>query len=200
VCFTQSGNLDQAKTISFTWPSLCVVIELHFSISYALRSQNLQASRSTTMVATTEERRGSMPTEIDVENAGAVATIEKIESEDEFPSFKRVLLIMPALYLSMFLVALVSKVSPDSSHHVTDNVPNRTEPSSEQPSPKSLTNSIQSMMSDGMPVRTCLPLVPSNSSMDGYTPSILQNGSFSLLLPSSRLVLVSSPRPAMSHS
>ena len=141
------------------------------------------------MAATTEERRGSVPTEIDVENAGAVATIEKIESEDEFPSFKRILLIMPALYLSMFLVALVTvPQTPDSSHHVTDNVANRTEPSSEQPSPKSLTNSIQSMMSDGMPVRTCLPVVPSNSFMDGYTPSILQNGSFSLLLPPSRLV------------
>ena len=96
------------------------------------------------MAVTTEERRGSVPTEIDVENAGAMATIEKIESEDEFPSLKRILLIMPALYLSMFLVALVRlPQTPDPFHHVTDNVPNRTEPSSEQPSLKSLMNSIR---------------------------------------------------------
>jgi len=48
-----------------------------------------------------------MHTEDNIEIAGAMATIEKIKSEDEFPSFKRVLLIMPAMYLSMFLVALV---------------------------------------------------------------------------------------------
>lgn len=59
------------------------------------------------MAATTEERRGSAPTEVDIENAGAAPTIEKVETEDEFPSFKRILLIMPAIYLSMFLVALV---------------------------------------------------------------------------------------------
>jgi hypothetical protein len=60
------------------------------------------------MANTTEELRGSaMHTEDNIEIAGAMATIEKIKSEDEFPSFKRVLLIMPAMYLSMFLVALV---------------------------------------------------------------------------------------------
>jgi len=60
------------------------------------------------MANTTEELRGSaMHTEDNIKIAGAMATIEKIKSEDEFPSFKRVLLIMPAMYLSMFLVALV---------------------------------------------------------------------------------------------
>jgi hypothetical protein len=81
------------------------------------------------MAPSTEERRGSAPTEVDVESAGAVATIEKVESEDEFPSLKRVLLIMPAIYLSMFLVALVRfPQTPYSFHHVTDNVPIRIEP------------------------------------------------------------------------
>jgi hypothetical protein len=60
------------------------------------------------MANTTEELRDSaMHTEDDIEVAGRMDTIEKIKSEDEFPSFKRVLLIMPAMYLSMFLVALV---------------------------------------------------------------------------------------------
>ncbi len=48
-----------------------------------------------------------MNTEDDIEIAGTIAPIEKINSKDEFTSFKRVLLIMPAMYLSMFLVALV---------------------------------------------------------------------------------------------
>lgn len=60
------------------------------------------------MATTTEERRGSTAhADVAAEIADAAATIEKVESEDEFPSFKRVLLIMPAIYLSMFLVALV---------------------------------------------------------------------------------------------
>jgi hypothetical protein len=59
------------------------------------------------MVATTDERRESVPAEADQDNGGVVATIQRVETEDEFPSLKRVLLIMPALYLSMFLVALV---------------------------------------------------------------------------------------------
>jgi hypothetical protein len=71
------------------------------------------------MGAITEERRGSAPTEADLENAGAVAAIEKVETENEFPSFKRVLLIMPAIYLSMFLVALVSLPQRISNSSVT---------------------------------------------------------------------------------
>lgn len=56
-----------------------------------------------------EGHRGSAPTEVDVdiEKGRAVAPIEKVDTEDEFPSLKRTLLIMPAIYLSMFLVALV---------------------------------------------------------------------------------------------
>jgi hypothetical protein len=73
-------------------------------------------------MAATEARRGSAPTEVDLENAGA-GTIEKVETEDEFPSFKRILLIMPALYFSMFLVALVrflQHFSEVHSKHVTN--------------------------------------------------------------------------------
>lgn len=56
---------------------------------------------------TTEERRGSAA-HTDAEVEGAAVTITKVQNEDEFPTFKRVILIMPAVYLSMFLVALVS--------------------------------------------------------------------------------------------
>ncbi|KAN0122913.1 MFS general substrate transporter [Hyaloscypha variabilis] len=61
-----------------------------------------------------------MHTEDNIEIAGAMATIEKIKSEDEFPSFKRVLLIMPAMYLSMFLVALDRTIIGTAIPKITD--------------------------------------------------------------------------------
>jgi hypothetical protein len=143
------------------------------------------------MAASTEDRQDSAPAEADIENAGAMAPIEKVETEDDFPSFKRVLLIMPAIYLSMFLVALVRSppLSPQapSTKHNSETSWNRIEPSSEPPFPRSPMSFILSMMLDGTQARTCLPLVLSNSSMDESTLFTLRNGSYSLPLPSSRL-------------
>jgi hypothetical protein len=53
-----------------------------------------------------EERRGSQgSTPPDVEKA---IPLSKVQTEDEFPSLKKLVFIMLAIYLSMFLVALVS--------------------------------------------------------------------------------------------
>ena len=64
------------------------------------------------MASRNEERRGSTQTEVDVENAAAVATIQQVKTEDEFPSFKRVILIMPAIS-SLFFVRLSAVYSHD---------------------------------------------------------------------------------------
>ena len=71
------------------------------------------------MAAANEERQGSEP--VDEEKSIAATTVPKDEPEDEFPPFKKVVLIMIAVYLSMFLVALVicASFSPATNTHVT---------------------------------------------------------------------------------
>jgi hypothetical protein len=70
------------------------------------------------MAAGNEERQGSEP--VDEEKGIAATTVPKDEPGDEFPPFKKVVLIMIAVYLSMFLVALVicSSFSPATNSHV----------------------------------------------------------------------------------
>ncbi len=55
--------------------------------------------------------------------------LDKDTPEDEYPNWRRVALVMVALYLSMFLVALVSTLIPQLCHTRTFNSPkNRIEP------------------------------------------------------------------------
>lgn len=67
------------------------------------------------MVAKTEPTPEPSPevlrnsTSLDVEKAAPAPP--KQESEDEFPSFQKLIFILVALYLSMFIVALVRKPS-----------------------------------------------------------------------------------------
>jgi len=58
------------------------------------------------MTASMEERRSNAP--VDEEKGVSRTTAQEDEAEDEFPPFQKVVLIMLAVYLSMFLVALVS--------------------------------------------------------------------------------------------
>jgi len=59
------------------------------------------------MASSTEEPRAEPHPAVDMEKAGPATTTVK-DDEDEFPSFAKVMVIMVSVYLSMFLVALVS--------------------------------------------------------------------------------------------
>ena len=65
------------------------------------------------MAQSNEEPRASTP--VDVEKGDPKATVQN-EAEDEFPGWRRVVVIMAAVYLSMFLVALVSQSNHLTSH------------------------------------------------------------------------------------
>jgi hypothetical protein len=52
-------------------------------------------------------------TSLDVEKAPPPAAAKQGDGDDEFPTFERLVVILVAIYLSMFIVALVS-VSPHS--------------------------------------------------------------------------------------
>jgi hypothetical protein len=57
------------------------------------------------MASILEERR--QWAQVDEEKGVTAAALQKVETEEEFPPTKKVVLIMVAVYLSMFLVALV---------------------------------------------------------------------------------------------
>lgn len=82
-----------------------------------------------------------------------VPSSDLVKDENEYPPFRTVVLIMLALYLAMFLVALVSFISQGVLLVPKLNV-TRTASSSQQQSPKSLTNFIRSKILDGMEVPT----------------------------------------------
>jgi hypothetical protein len=111
----------------------------------------------------------------DLEKAAA-APVKDDAEEDEYPPFAKVVLIMTALYLAMFLVALVS-LSTSKSRISADR--NRTEQFSERPFQRLLMISIQSTMLVGTQARTSLRSVRFNSSMADCIRSIPANGSFS---------------------
>ncbi|KAF8866985.1 MFS general substrate transporter [Acephala macrosclerotiorum] len=62
----------------------------------------------------------SIATEVDVENAVAARTGAQHEAEDEFPSGVKVLIIMLAVWLSMFLVALDRTILGTAIPKITD--------------------------------------------------------------------------------
>lgn len=60
------------------------------------------------MAEITEDRRVSAYEGDDEEKGEPAMALQKVETADEFPPLKKVILIMIAVYLSMFLVALVT--------------------------------------------------------------------------------------------
>jgi hypothetical protein len=112
----------------------------------------------------------------DMEKAAPGAVKDGADEEDEYPPFAKVVFIMAALYLAMFLVALVS-LSAIEFCMPTDL--GRTEQYWGRPSQRSLTTSIPLMMLAGMQARTFSRSARFNSSMAGYIPSIPVNGSCS---------------------
>jgi hypothetical protein len=140
------------------------------------------------MGSATEEPRE--PVTGDLEKASPVAV--KDEHEDEYPPFAKVVVIMTAVYLATFLVALVRlpdmlvKISADQR---------RIEQSWGPPSQRSLTIFTLSTTLDGMQVRIFSPVVHFNSFTVESTPSTLANGSSSALSFYSRLVYANSLVP-----
>lgn len=108
---------------------------------------------------------------------------ETEEDESQYPSTKVVAVVMIALYLAMFLVALVSQGRENSCRMPSDQCL-RIVRSSQPPSPVLLTSSTLWAMLDGTDQPTCSRLVASNCNLVESTPSITPNGSF--YLPSVR--------------
>lgn len=120
----------------------------------------------------------STATEVDLEKAVAPRPASaQHEAEDEFPSGVKVLIIMLAVWLSMFLVALVCFDIPSSPNNIHANNSDRIEQYLGQQYPKSLMIFIPLTTLDGMLVHTCSLLAPFNSSMAESTRSTQQNGS-----------------------
>jgi hypothetical protein len=123
------------------------------------------------MGSKTEEQ----PVTSDVEKAAIPAAKDDAE-EDEYPPFAKVIIIMTAVYLAMFLVALVSfpvvKFSMLADHR-------RIEQFSEPPSQRLRMTSIRSTMLAGMQAPTSLRSVRFNSSTADCIHFIPANGSFS---------------------
>lgn len=67
------------------------------------------------MAPSIEEPHGPGPTQVDAEKGQPITRVRT--EEDEFPDARRLVLIMVAVYLSMFLVALVSAFSPYLAVH-----------------------------------------------------------------------------------
>ena len=60
------------------------------------------------MPSTSEESREPVVVDLEKVDPAATAKQDEEEEEDEYPALPRVILIMTAVYLSMFLVALVN--------------------------------------------------------------------------------------------
>jgi hypothetical protein len=95
-----------------------------------------------------------------------------------YPKAGALALILVAVYLAVFLVALVSSLSLQLQK-TNANFTIRTEPSSQPLSLASLMSSSRSATWAGMVVRTSSPVAPSNSASVGFIPTTTQR-SFSL--------------------
>lgn len=120
---------------------------------------------------------------------------EREEDESQYPSTKIVAIVMLALYLAMYLVALVRGSCYQENRIFPDRC-SRTEPSSQQLSPPSQTSSILLGMSAGTDLRIWSRHVACNSNSDASSPSTIPSTSFWPPLVPSKLVLPSAvPHP-----
>ena len=126
-------------------------------------------------MASKNEEQAEQPVTGDLEKSAPPA-VEDDAEEDEYPPFAKVVIIMTALYLAMFLVALVSRPVVESSISADQN---RIEQFSERPFQRLLMTSIRSTMLAGMQAHTSLRSVRFNSSMADCIRFIPANGSFS---------------------
>ena len=120
---------------------------------------------------------------------------EHEEDESQYPSIKIVAIVMLALYLAMYLVALVRGSCYQKNRRLPDRC-SRTEPSSQQLSPPSQTSSILLGMSAGTDLRIWSRHVACNSSSDASSPfTIPSTSSWPPLVPSKLVPPSAAPRP-----
>jgi hypothetical protein len=134
-------------------------------------------ARLANVLTVTTEAKMSAAEALDVEKGASTAVAKEDETPQEeiqYPGWRKLALIMIALYLSMFLVALVRHASPRDVIFLL--IRNRTAQLLEQQFPKLQMIFIVSTMSGGMLVHISSRCVLSSSCMAAYTPSIVQNG------------------------
>lgn len=120
---------------------------------------------------------------------------EHEEDESQYPSIKIVAIVMLALYLAMYLVALVRGSCYQENRRLPDRC-SRTEPSSQQLSPPSQTSSILLGMSAGTDLRIWSRHVACNSSSDASSPfTIPSTSSWPPLVPSKLVPPSAVPHP-----